>query len=96
MCMHGNTMDVNVIVLVTLTEQVIRLLSFLSLLLSSNCLHIILNITSMQVLYWNGKLVCTPALGLYLCVFLCVHVTSNVELRNYVISRHIVIERRGT
>ena len=32
-------------------------------------------------------LVCTPALGLYLCVFLCVHVTSNVELRNYVISR---------
>ena len=32
------------------------------------------------ILYWNGQLVSTPALGLYLCV----HVTSNVELRNYV------------
>ena len=31
----------------------------------------------------------------YVCVFLCVHVmSSNVELRNYVISRQIVIERR--
>ena len=48
------------------------------------------------ILYWNGQLVWTPALGLYLCVFLCVHVTSNVELRNYVISRQIVIERRVT
>ena len=33
----------------------------------------------------------------YVCVFLCVHVmSSNVELRNYVISRQIVIERRVT
>ena len=57
-------------------------------------------------LYGNGQLVCTPALGLYLCVcvracvyvcvFLCVHVTSNVELHNYGISRQIVIERRVT
>ena len=52
--------------------------------------------TTLITLYWNGQLVCTPAIGLYLCVFLCVHVTSNVELRNYVISRQIVIERRVT
>ena len=47
--------------------------------------------------YWNGQLVWTPALGLYFCEDLCrdVHVTSNVELRNYVISRQIV-ERRVT
>ena len=31
-----------------------------------------------------------------LFVRMCVHVTSNVELRNYVISRHIGIERRVT
>ena len=36
------------------------------------------------MLYWNGQLVWTPALGLYLCVCVDVHVTSNVELRNYV------------
>ena len=30
------------------------------------------------------------------CVCGDVHVTSNVELRNYVISRQIVIERRVT
>ena len=61
-------------------------------------------------LYWNGQLVCIPALGLYLCVCVCgdVHVTSNVklrnyvrlllnvELRNYVMSRQIVIEHRVT
>ena len=46
--------------------------------------------------YWNGQLVWTPALGIYLCVFLCVHVTLNVELRNYIISRQIVVERRVT
>ena len=33
----------------------------------------------------------------YVCVFMCVQVTpSNVELRNYVISRQFVIERRVT
>ena len=32
-------------------------------------------------LYWNGQLVCTPAVGLYFCVCEDVHVTSNVELR---------------
>ena len=59
--------------------------------------------------YWNGQLVWTPALGLYLCVCLwgcpChverrvtyhVRLLLNVELRNYVISRQIVIERRVT
>ena len=25
-----------------------------------------------RLLYWNGQLVWTPAVGLYLCVFLCV------------------------
>ena len=39
-------------------------------------------LSSKYALYGNGQLVWTPALGLYLCVFLCVHVTSNVELRN--------------
>ena len=59
------------------------------------------------MLYWNGQLGWTPALGLYLWgrddVSPDVHVTSNVELRNnvrlllnvelrnYVISRQIVI-----
>ena len=50
-------------------------------------------------IYWNGQLVWTPALGLYLCVCLwgCprhverqvayhVRLLLNVELRNYVIS----------
>ena len=61
-------------------------------------------------LYWNGQLVWTPALGLYLWGReggRDVHVTSNVELRNnvrlllnvelrnFVISRQIV-ERRLT
>ena len=35
------------------------------------------------ILEWT-KLVWTPALGLYLCGREDVHVTSNVELRNYV------------
>ena len=34
--------------------------------------------------YWNGQLVWTPALGLYLWGREDVNVTSNVELRNYV------------
>ena len=67
--------------------------------------HIVITI------YWNGQLVWTPALGLYLWgredVRPDVNVTSNVELhnnvrlllnvelRNYVISRQIV-ERRVT
>ena len=46
-----------------------------------------------DALYWNRQLVCTLALGVYLCVSA---VTSNVELRNYVITRQIVIERRVT
>ena len=33
-----------------------------------------------KCLYWNGQLVCTPALGLYLCVFLCVD-TRHTERR---------------
>ena len=36
---------------------------------------------NMKFLYWNGQLVWTPALGLYLCVCGDVHVMSNVELR---------------
>ena len=48
-------------------------------------------LSSKYALYGNGQLVWTPALGLYLCVFLCVHVTSN-----YIISRQIDIERRVT
>ena len=35
-------------------------------------------------LYWNGQLVWTPALGLYLWGREDVHVTSNVELPSYV------------
>ena len=41
-------------------------------------------------LYWNGQLVWTPAVGLYLCVFLCVD-PCHVELRNYVISRQTLL-----
>ena len=60
-----------------------------------------------KCLYWNGQLVWTPVVGLYLCVCGDVHIMSNielgnelrndvrlllnVELRNYVISRQIVI-----
>ena len=45
--------------------------------------------------YWNGQLVWTPAVGLYLCVYPGVD-PLHVELRNYVISRQIVIEHRVT
>ena len=35
-------------------------------------------------------------LFVYVCFCVSIHVTSNVELRTYVISRQIVIERRVT
>ena len=35
-----------------------------------NSAHV--DINTMNTLYWNGQLVWTPAVGLYLCVFLCV------------------------
>ena len=36
------------------------------------------------------------ALTIYVCFYVSIHVRSNVELRNYVISRQIAIESRVT